>query len=127
MKNNPDVEIANLVSKVTNPVEILSSMVVKVSLDINKNIIYYSRAAIPYPKTESNYTANRQIGVYAFRNKPLLEFSKIAQGPIEYIEGIEMLRFLEHGYKIKAVFSKEDSFDIDTHEDLETARNLYKK
>lgn len=127
MKNNPDVEIANLISKVTNPAEILNSMVVKVSLDINKNILYYTRSAIPYPKTESNYTANRQLGVYAFRKKPLFEFSKIAQGPIEHIEGIEMLRFLENGYKIKAIYSKEDSFDVDTHEDLEIARNLYKK
>ena len=123
--DNSKIDIANLVCEITNPVEILSSMVVKVSMDINHNIMYFSRSPIPYPKTEDKFKVTRQIGLYAFRKEPLSKFSNIPQTPIEYIEGIEMLRFLENGYKIKAVNSTENNFDIDTYEDLSIARKIY--
>ena len=44
------------------------------------------------------------------------------QTPLELIEGIEFLRILEHGYRVKGVFTPHDSFDVDTPEDLVEAR-----
>jgi 3-deoxy-manno-octulosonate cytidylyltransferase (CMP-KDO synthetase) len=46
--------------------------------------------------------------------------------PLEAAEKIECIRFLEHGKKIKMVRSNNGSIGIDTLEDLENARAVYK-
>ena len=43
---------------------------------------------------------------------------------MEIIESVDMLRVLEHGYKVKMVISNYDTYSVDTPEDLENVEKL---
>ena len=59
-----------------------------------------SRAAIPTTKKEFK-KAWRQICVYSFPRKVLLKMKRIKKTPIENIEDIEILNFIEEDIKLK--------------------------
>ena len=47
--------------------------------------------------------AFHHVGVYAYRPSALAEYLTWPQGPLEGLEGLEQLRFLENGRKVKCV------------------------
>ena len=49
------------------------------------------------PTTE-NTPVFHHVGVYAYRPSALEEITGLAPGPIETLEGLEQLRFLENGH-----------------------------
>ena len=84
----------------------------------------YSRLPIPYPK-DGAVQHRRQLGLYAFRKAGLKTYATLDPGPIEQAEGIEMLRFLEHGYRVKMVrVPDDDGIPVDTPADLERVREM---
>ena len=46
--------------------------------------------------------------------------------PLEIIESVDMMRVLEHGYKVKMVISKFNTYGVDTPQDLERVNRLIK-
>src|SRR4051794_1282670 len=98
---------------------------VKVAVDLNMNAIFFSRSVIPYPRnTDTTATYYEHIGVYAFRKQALLDFTNWQPTPLEDIEKIECLRYLEHGVPIKMVLTHYMGVEIDTPEDLGRAEGL---
>ena len=59
----------------------------------------------------------RHVGVYAYRRDFLLAFSRMEKGTLEQIEGLEQLRALENGFRIRVVNSAYKGLGIDTQED----------
>jgi 3-deoxy-manno-octulosonate cytidylyltransferase (CMP-KDO synthetase) len=57
----------------------------------------------------------------------LLEFTRWPQSALERLEGLEQLRALEHGVKIKVIEGSAPSIGVDTIEDLERVRALVEK
>ena len=55
-----------------------------------------------------------------------MEFYRLAPTPLEEIEKLEQLRYLENGKRIRMVLSPVENIGIDTPEDLEKARQLWK-
>ena len=45
-------------------------------------------------------------------------FAKLERGPVERSESVEVIRYLEHGYRIACVPVSPGSFGVDTPEDL---------
>lgn len=94
---------------------------VKVVLDRGGNALYFSRHAIP-----ARYDANapvpvwwQHVGVYAYRREFLLEFGTLARTPAEQTEGLEQLRALEHGRRIRAAIVEGwQSVPVDVPEDI---------
>ena len=108
--------------------EIQNPSNVKVIVDLNNFALYFSRAAIPHDRDgdlPTNY--HKHIGVYAFRKNALLEFSQQEITPLEAAEKIECIRYLEHGKKLKMVYTDRINFGIDTPEDLQRAKAHLKK
>ncbi|MBW2039649.1 MAG: hypothetical protein JRI46_08650, partial [Deltaproteobacteria bacterium] len=66
----------------------------------------------------------QHIGLYAFRRDFLLKITALPPSPLEEQEGLEQLRVLENGYKIKTVIASAPSISIDTPEDLERFKSL---
>jgi CMP-2-keto-3-deoxyoctulosonic acid synthetase len=56
-----------------------------------------------------------------------MDFTEMPRGPAEAAEGIECLRFLEHGKSIKMVETEYMGVEIDTPEDVEAAERLLKQ
>ena len=92
---------------------------VKVIVDENDFALYFSRSPIPYYRDDTlKKSYYKHIGIYAFRKQALMEFSKSEMTPLEKAEKIECIRYLEHGKKMKMVFTQHESIGIDTPEDL---------
>ncbi len=86
---------------------------------------FFRRSVIPYHR-EKNIIPNyyKHIGIYAFRKSALMDFTYWKPTPLETIEKLEQLRYLENGIKIKMVFTDESPVSIDTPEDFEKAKKL---
>lgn len=89
--------------------------------------IYFSRSAIPYireaeakdwPGYEQHF---RHIGMYAYRADVLQKITQLPPSPLEKLECLEQLRWLEHGLTIRVALTNHASIGIDTPEDLQYA------
>ena len=100
---------------------------VKVVVDKNFNSLLFSRSPIPFHRDqEIEPVYYEHIGVYAFRKKALMQFTKWEMTPLEAIEKIECLRYLENGVQLKMVITEHEGVKIDVPEDLEKANEYLK-
>jgi 3-deoxy-manno-octulosonate cytidylyltransferase (CMP-KDO synthetase) len=120
------VSMATLFRRIHNPAELNDPNVVKVVLDRGGYALYFSRAPIPHARDPRGGwpPLYRHIGVYAYRRSALLVLASLEPTPLERAEGLEQLRALEHGIRIKAVETLYDSISVDTPDDLEQVRRL---
>ncbi len=123
---DPSVRVATLASPMSAS-QALSPDRVKVVLASNGNALYFSRAPIPYPRSdESNPGAGHllHVGLYAFRMEALELFSSLPQGQLEQREKLEQLRLLEAGVPIRVVITDHTCHGVDRPEDLEQAKKI---
>lgn len=71
------------------------------------NALYFSKEVIPFTgmrySDEDETPVFHHVGVYAYRPKALAAYSDWASGPLEQLEGLEQLRFLERGVPMLCV------------------------
>ena len=122
-----EVDLASLMVKITDTHEINNPNTVKVVVDHFNTALYFSRSPIPYPR-DSSITAvyYKHKGVYAFRKQALMDFYSLPMLALEASEKLEQLRYLEYGKKIKMVETQTQGVEIDTPEDLEHAKKIWK-
>lgn len=123
--DDPELVTANLVSEIRTDQEFEDRNVVKCVFDLNSFALYFSREPIPCRfKTYQGVRRFKQLSVIPFRKDFLFTYSRLAATPCERAESIDMMRVLEHGYKIKVVETSCETFSVDTEEDLEAVRRL---
>jgi 3-deoxy-manno-octulosonate cytidylyltransferase (CMP-KDO synthetase) len=121
--DDPDVQVASLMRKISKE-EAGNPNNVKVIIDKLGFALYFSRSIIPYQREEkmkAEYFLH--VGVYAYKKDVLMNFTKWPQSPLEKIEKLEQLRYLENGIKIKMAETDYNNIAIDTPEDLERAKS----
>ncbi len=73
----------------------------------NHNALYFSKEVIPYTgKTYADADDTpvfHHVGVYAYRPSALAAYPRWPTGPLEQLEGLEQLRFLERGAHVLCV------------------------
>ncbi len=122
---NKKISLASLKIKLQNQEDIENPNHVKVITDLNGFALYFSRSVVPYHREKSiDAEYFRHIGVYAFRKEALLKFSRLPMSPLEQLEKIECIRYLENGMKIKMIETIFVGVGIDVPEDLEKARAI---
>ncbi|WP_318312681.1 3-deoxy-manno-octulosonate cytidylyltransferase [Flagellimonas crocea] len=122
-----EIDLASLMTPITDWEEISNPNTVKVIVDNQDFALYFSRSPIPYPRDkEVEATYYKHKGVYAFRKRALMDFQQLPMLPLEAKEKIEAIRFLEYCKKIKMVETHVTGIEIDTPEDLERARKVWK-
>lgn len=125
---NKDVFVSNLMAPLKNKKEHMDPNEVKVVVDKNNFALYFSREAIPSDKKESNKgNMFKQVCIIPFKRDFLIKFNELEPTPLEIIESVDMLRVLEHGYKVKMVLTNFDTYSVDTKEDLFHVESLLKK
>ena len=97
---------------------------VKVITDLNGNALYFSRAPIPYYRTQETAPVYNHMGLYAYRRDFLLTYARLPQTPLEKTESLEQLRALEHGYKIRVCLTEARTLEINTPEEYEQAQQF---
>jgi len=124
---NKEIDLASLMVHITDWEEIKNPNTVKVVLDKDNVALYFSRSPIPYPRDENvDVKYYKHKGVYAFRKQALMDFYHFPMLTLEAAEKLEQLRYLEYGKRIKMVETHVQGVEIDTPEDLERAKKLWK-
>jgi 3-deoxy-manno-octulosonate cytidylyltransferase (CMP-KDO synthetase) len=111
------IDIVTAAHRFQNPAEASSPHQVKVVVDAAGRALYFSRAAIPFPRNSSRIKYLRHQGIYGFRRDALLQFVTWKPGPLERAESLEQLRALENGVKVHVLITKHGSSGVDTPAD----------
>lgn len=73
----------------------------------NRHALYFSKEVIPYTAgvyaDQDETPVFHHVGVYAYRPTVLAEYTRWPIGPLESLEGLEQLRFLENDRSILCV------------------------
>ena len=85
--------------------------------------LYFSRAAIPFPRSGTP-AFRKHLGLYAYRADTLRRLAALPPSPLERIESLEQLRWLEAGWSIWVGEAVSDSIGVDTPEDLAEAERI---
>ena len=127
-----DIPMGTAATRIATKREFMNRNVVKVVTDGAGFASYFSRAPIPYhrqsqPLAKSGATGwgKRHLGIYVYQRKFLLEFARLSPAPLEAVEGLEQLRALHHGFRIRVADVEEPTVEVDTPADLETAQKYW--
>lgn len=142
LQEDSSADMATLMSEIVGEEELWNPNVVKVVPDERNVVLYFSRSPVPFirdsdfprasleeslarkPELLGNFF--RHIGLYAFRRNFLMKMAGWPPSRLEKMEGLEQLRALEHGAKIKVGLSLSPTVGVDTPEDLDRIRRLVK-
>lgn len=121
--DNPDLPMATLIHPIHRAEDLEDPGVVKAVVDIHGNGLYFSRSLIPAPHNDVAHQVYEHVGLYVYRRDFLATLARLPQTVLERVEGLEQLRVIEHGYKLRCVVTAcEDNelsgFSIDTPDDV---------
>jgi 3-deoxy-manno-octulosonate cytidylyltransferase (CMP-KDO synthetase) len=137
LRDDTSISISTLSLPLTDVDEMLAPSVVKVVTDAAGDALYFSRSPIPHARVDAEGLreaaaaavaqglARKHVGVYVYRREALERFAALAPTALERAEGLEQLRALEHGMRIRVVAVEgAASLAVDTPADLERVRKL---
>jgi 3-deoxy-manno-octulosonate cytidylyltransferase (CMP-KDO synthetase) len=137
LQSDPTVPISTVSTSFRDPDEMLSRDVVKVVVDARGDALYFSRSPIPCVRDAASLregaqealdrrVAAKHVGLYVYRREALLRLAALPPTPLELAEGLEQLRALYHGLRLRVVHLPElaPAVSVDTPEDLERVRAL---
>jgi len=127
MISDKEILVTNLLGDIKTSKEFEDRNCIKVVCDLQSNAIYFSREPIPTNSLTSDITMKKQVCVIPFTRKFLLEYIDLKPTPLEIIESIDMMRVLEHGYKVKMVPTQFLTYPVDTRDDLIRVEKIIKK
>ena len=67
------------------------------------------------------------IGVYGYRRETLRKYRELPPSKLEAAEGLEQLRFLEAGYRIRTVETDHASIGLNTPSDLALVKEFVER
>jgi 3-deoxy-manno-octulosonate cytidylyltransferase (CMP-KDO synthetase) len=121
MRDDPDVDVVNLIGEITSVEEFESRNCIKVVCDVGGRAIYFSREPIPTGAWSSEHPTGKQICIIPFRRTFLRTYCQLAPTPLEIAESVDMLRVLEHGYEVLMVPTRHVSVAVDSPADIAVA------
>ena len=125
MLRDDSIQVVNLMAPVKSREEHNDPNEVKVVVDLQGFALYFSREPIPsWKKGAKEVPMYKQVCIIPFRRDFLIRYNRLSPTPLEEIESVDMLRNLEHGYKVKMVRTAFDTYSVDTIEDLTKVEKL---
>ena len=104
LEMNPTASVATLAAPIRDRSRLDDPACVKVVRDNAGRAMYFSRSPIPHARSWDNELLNsdppvflQHIGIYAYRRDFLLRLKSLPPSPLEQIEKLEQLRFLQAG------------------------------
>ncbi len=142
LAHDDEAQIVTTSEAITDAADVLSSDVVKVVTDAKGRALYFSRSPVPFPRDAVRrhgtlaaaldaepallQTFRKHTGLYVYRRPFLLEYARWPQSTLERAESLEQLRALERGAVIKVVEADSPSIGVDTEQDLERVRKIFR-
>lgn len=125
ISDREDADAIMLTERFRHPVDLANMTTIKLAINDEGDLIFMSRAPIPYPKEAIGYSFYKNVGCYALKKDALDFYLKTKPGNIERAEGIELLRLLENHKKVLTVEIDSESMAVDTQKDLERIRKVF--
>lgn len=117
--SDSSVYYGSLRKQITDEAEIQATSTVKVVVDKNEDALYFSRSVIPSNvKDGKPVRIYRHVGIYAYKRDFLMTFIQLPPSELEAVEGLEQLRALENGYKLRVHETQFDSIGVDLPEHI---------
>jgi 3-deoxy-manno-octulosonate cytidylyltransferase (CMP-KDO synthetase) len=111
--------IINAMCAIKNETEFRSFTVPKVVTSKSGRLLYMSRSPIPITKNNDYHFGYKQVCIYVLSKEHLNFFSSHTEKtPIEVVEDIEILRFLENDIQVQMIEVKTASAAVDVPADL---------
>ncbi len=123
------VACVNLTARIKSKKEFEDPNTIKVVMDRDGCALYMSREPIPtlHLQNFDEITAFKQVCIIPFTAAALQEFVKLAPTPLEVAESIDMMRFIEHGRKVKMIETSFSTQAVDTPDDLKRVEELLRQ
>jgi 3-deoxy-manno-octulosonate cytidylyltransferase (CMP-KDO synthetase) len=119
LMRNPEVQVGTLRTPCPT-VDVSNPNAVKCVADAHGRALYFSRATIPFDRDRTGASQYfKHLGFYAYRPTALEQFMAWPESPLERLERLEQLRFLENGIPIHVAETPFDTVGVDTEEDLQ--------
>lgn len=88
-------------------------------IDSSNQIQYFSRKPlINEILSDGREIYYKQVGLYAMSRENLKKFASLRQGKLEKAERVELMRWIENGFKISSCILDIDPISVDTPNDL---------
>ena len=126
MLGEPEIQCVNLTIRIESEEEFRNPNTIKVVMDLNGDAVYFSREPIPSSRTLgfSNIPIFKQVCIIPFRRDCLATYASLEPTPLEKAESIDMMRLLEHGYRVRMIETNYTSHAVDTPEELVMVESL---
>ena len=129
-ERDEDLPMATLARPIKNKEDLESLATAKIVVDKDQNAIYFSRYPIPFSRNSKDAVSQlglKHIGLYAYRKSFLKQFCECEPAGVEIAEGLEQLRALYLGAKIKVLKVDHESWGVDYPEDIEKVEAILRK
>lgn len=120
------ITCTNLLSPLAAREDLVDPDIVKAACGRSGDILFLTRAAIPHYRQDGDAPVYRQTGIWALRTETLRAFQALPETPLERIESIDMLRLLEHGYRIRGVVVSYSTVGVDRPDDVRVVEEILK-
>jgi len=117
----------NLYKQIDINDEVDSSTIIKTIVNEKDELLYMSRRGVPFNKSSKQPIFKKQVCVYGFTKKALELFSNRDKTLNEQYEDIEILRFIDMGYKVKMKETTVDSIAVDIPDDVKKVEEFLDK
>jgi 3-deoxy-manno-octulosonate cytidylyltransferase (CMP-KDO synthetase) len=126
MQRDESIRCINLAAGIRSEHELRDRNTIKVVMARDGRALYFSRESIPNSGNRpfSPGEWHKQVCVIPFRREALLSFASLPRGPLEELESIDMLRFLENGLPVHMVLTDFETHAVDVPDDLEVVSSL---
>lgn len=124
LENDPEVQVTNLLGAIESIEEFEDRNCIKVVCDLRGDALYFSREPIPTRAKTKSIPMGKQVCVIPFRRDFLLKYTSLSPTPLEIAESVDMMRVLEHGYKVRMVPTAYQSQSVDTPADLDKLEKI---
>ena len=108
-----NIQSACLIYPIANSDDMEDINTVKAVMAQDGFVLYFSRSGIPNFKRGVRGQCFEQSGIMAYQKEFLHVYSKLSQTPLERSESVDMLRILEHGYRIYGVIENHPTVEVD--------------
>jgi 3-deoxy-manno-octulosonate cytidylyltransferase (CMP-KDO synthetase) len=120
LHQDPGIICTNLAAPIRSMEDMLDPNTIKVVTARNGDALYFSRQPIP-SRTSGGL---KQVCVIPFRREFLFQYRKLEPTPLEVAESVDMLRILEHGFRVRVVITDYETHSVDTPADLMLVERL---
>ncbi len=120
------IQCVNLTRRIEDEADFANPDTIKVVLDGAGFALYMSREPIPTRDKAAfaDIRAYKQVCIIPFTSECLARYAALPPTPLEIAESVDMLRLMEHGYRVRMVETAHDTQAVDRPADLERVAGL---